>query len=96
MMGPKKFVGKKPNQQIHLHTSKKINYTDFDTFSRVMSSKNNVSSQLTASASQSKYMRSVKSNFVKRSEENSPETNKDIYAMKDSTHYRNTGGILSE
>ena len=33
MAGPKKFVGKVPNSQIHQHTNKKTIHTDFDTFS---------------------------------------------------------------
>ena len=31
-LGPKKTVGKRPNPQIHVHTNKRVTYTDFDTF----------------------------------------------------------------
>lgn len=33
MVGPKKFVGKATNPQIHMHSNTKKTYTDFDTFS---------------------------------------------------------------
>jgi len=34
MVGPKKFVGKKKNSQIHQHTNRKYNgHTEFDTYS---------------------------------------------------------------
>ena len=32
ILGPKKTVGKRPNPQIHVHTNKRVTYTDFDTF----------------------------------------------------------------
>ena len=32
-IGPKKFVGSRENPQLHLHTNRKANFTDFDTFS---------------------------------------------------------------
>lgn len=38
-VGPKKFVGKTPNSQVHQHTNKKMNFTDFDTMSLVQSVK---------------------------------------------------------
>ena len=37
LVGPKKFVGKVPNSQVHQHTNKKLNYTDFDTLSMINS-----------------------------------------------------------
>mmetsp|Transcript_18455 Transcript_18455/g.23001 ORF Transcript_18455/g.23001 Transcript_18455/m.23001 type:complete len:91 (-) Transcript_18455:126-398(-) len=33
MVGPKKFVGKTNNPQIHVHSNNKKTFTDFDTFS---------------------------------------------------------------
>ena len=44
-VGPKKFVGSKPNQQIHQYTNKKIAFTEFDTLLRANSAKQ---SQMTA------------------------------------------------
>ena len=38
-LGPKKFVGYKPNQQIHQHTNTKLKFTDFDTIHRANSAK---------------------------------------------------------
>ena len=38
MVGPKKFIGKKPNPQIHVHTNNKKTYNDFDTLSLVQAS----------------------------------------------------------
>lgn len=35
--GPKKFVGKVPNNQIHQYTGKKVSNIDFDTFSMLQS-----------------------------------------------------------
>ena len=35
LVGPKKYCGKKPNPQIHQHVIKKLNGTDFDTYSLV-------------------------------------------------------------
>ena len=46
MVGPKKFIGKVPNPQIHQHTNKKQTYTDFDTFS-LMKNSSKANSQLT-------------------------------------------------
>ena len=97
MMGPKKFIGMKPNQQIHQHTSKKVQYTDFDTYSRVMSSKNTFSQQLTASGSQSKHggIRSVKSNVIRNIDEHSPESNNYGQSM-DNRSNRMVSGVLSD
>lgn len=38
-VGPKKFIGKIPNSQVHQHTNKKMHFTDFDTMSLVQSTK---------------------------------------------------------
>ena len=38
-VGPKKFIGTQPNQQIHRHTNKGIAFTEFDTLARVNSAK---------------------------------------------------------
>ena len=38
-VGPKKFIGSRPNQQIHRHTNKGIVYTEFDTLMRANSAK---------------------------------------------------------
>jgi len=47
-VGPKKFVGKKSNPQIHQHTNKKLQYTDFDTFSLIQRSSKAQSMQTAA------------------------------------------------
>lgn len=39
MVGPKKFVGKNSNSQVHQHTNKKTIITDFDTMSMLQSTK---------------------------------------------------------
>ena len=35
MVGPKKYMGKNANPQLHQHTNKKVCYADFDTFSMI-------------------------------------------------------------
>ena len=91
MMGPKKFIGKKPNQQIHQHTSKRAKFTDFDTYNKVMSSKNNLSQMLTSAGSrQGLAMRSNKSQNIKKEEESSPD--RDVYGNQDIA----VGGVLSD
>ena len=44
-VGPKKFVGKKPNPQIHQHSNKRTNFTEFDTLSMVQSQKTGLTSK---------------------------------------------------
>jgi len=53
MVGPKKFVGKVPNPQIHQHSNIKKAHTDFDTFSLIQSSLTRAHSKAAPTAARS-------------------------------------------
>lgn len=99
-VGPKKFIGSKPNQQIHRHTNKGIVVTEFDTLLRANSAKQ---SQLTAIGSStnksSKYMglseqQSRTSHMRKQQECDQSEMG--IETVKEDATAGKQGGVLSE
>ena len=62
MLGPKKYAGKNLNSHRHVHTNRKVKYSDFDTFSMLQQS-----SQRTTAASAAKSSGGIKSSYHRHS-----------------------------
>ena len=81
MVGPKKFVGKMKNSQIHQHTNKRVTHTDFDTFSLI--NRNTTNSQSTQANSHKNNLRSVNSGSSIYNRPNTQKKRRDQAATKE-------------